>query len=297
MPDGNRWALIVHGGAKTIDAALHDRNRRGCLRAVEAGAAILGCGGSAVLAAEAAVRCLEDDPVFNAGFGSVCNSDGEVEMDAAIMDGTTLEVGAVAGVRRVRNPVGVAVAILRRAPVLLAGEGAERFAAAQGIGLVDPAHMVSREVLASESDKKHDTVGCVALDARGAIAAATSTGGLPGKPAGRIGDSPIPGAGFYAEDALGGVALSGDGESILRTLLAARVMHALEREPAGPAAADAIARLSRVGGEAGAIVIDREGRFGVAHNSEHFAIGLAASWIDDPAAAVRRDELEDYLDG
>jgi beta-aspartyl-peptidase (threonine type) len=296
MPDaGARWALIVHGGAKTIDAALFERNRHGCLAAAQAGALVLRSGGSAVLAAEAAVRRLEEDPVFNAGYGSVLNSDGEVEMDAAMMDGATLAVGGVAGVRRIRHPVSVARAMLEELPVLLAGEGAERFAADHGVELCAPEDMVSAEALASE--KAHDTVGCVALDTRGHLAAATSTGGLPGKHVGRIGDSPIPGAGFYADDLLGAAAFSGDGESILRTALAAGVMHSLENGSAEQAAAAAIRRLERVGGEAGVIVLDRQGRPGVAHNSEHFAVALHASWLQAPCAALHRDELGDLPDG
>lgn len=298
MPEASRWAILVHGGAKTIAAALHDRNRAGCAAAAAAGAAVLRAGGSAVLAAEAAVQVLEDDPVFNAGFGSVLTSDGTVEMDAALMEGTGLMLGGVAGVRRVRNPIRVARAMLPARPVLLAGEGAERFAAEQGIALVDPAAMHAPEALASENGKAHDTVGCVAIDATGAIAAATSTGGLPGKHPGRIGDSPVPGAGLYADDTLGGCAFSGDGEAILRTLLAGQVMHALERGGSAQEAAEhAIARLGRVGGEAGAIVLEQSGRFGIAHNSDHFALALHASRLDAPRAAIHRDELEEFLHG
>lgn len=298
MPEATRWAIIVHGGAKTIDPALHDRNRAGTAAAAEAGAAVLRAGGSAVLAAEAAVRVLEDDPVFNAGFGSVLTSDGTVEMDAALMEGTELTLGGVAGVRRVRNPVSVARAMLAARPVLLAGEGAERFATDNGIELVEPETMLSPEALASENSKAHDTVGCVAIDTTGAIAAATSTGGLPGKHPGRIGDSPVPGAGLYADDTLGGCAFSGDGEAILRTMLAAQVMHALERGgSAGEAAEHAIARLGRVGGEAGAIVVARSGAFGVAHNSDHFALALHSHGLDAPRAGVHRDELKDVLHG
>jgi L-asparaginase / beta-aspartyl-peptidase len=298
MPDAPRWAIIVHGGAKTIDPALHDRNRAGCASAAEAGAAVLRAGGSAVLAAEAAVRALEDDPVFNAGFGSVLTSDGTVEMDAALMEGTDLTIGGVTGVRRVRNPVSVTRAMLSAQPVLLAGEGAERFAATNGIALVAPESMITPEVLASENGKAHDTVGCVAIDTTGAIAAATSTGGLPGKHPGRIGDSPVPGVGLYADDTLGGCAFSGDGEAILRTMLAAQVMHALEQGGSACEAAEhAIARLGRVGGEAGAIVVERSGAFGVAHNSDHFALALHASGLDAPRAAIHRDELEEFLHG
>jgi len=297
MPEARRWALVVHGGAKTIDPALFARNRQGCLAAVEAGATVLACGGSAVAAAEAAVLRLEDDPVFNAGYGSVLNADGDVEMDAAMMDGRDLAFGGVAGVRRIRNPVRVARAMLPELPVLLAGRGAERFAEAHGVALCDPAEMVSREALASENVRAHDTVGCVVVDGEGHVAAATSTGGLRGKLPGRIGDSPVPGCGLYADDALGAAAFSGDGESILRTMLAARVMQALGSGSAGPAAICAIDQLGRVGGEAGAIVVDREGSIGIAHNSDHFALGLHASDFAAPRAAIHRDELKDVLDG
>ncbi|EZP71551.1 Asparaginase [Sphingomonas paucimobilis] len=291
MPESD-WAIIVHGGAKTIKAALHQRNRDGCLGAAEAGAALLRAGGSALAAAQAAICVLEDDPLFNAGFGSVLNADGEVEMDAAIMNGTDLGVGAVAGVRRIRNPVTLAAAVLPAKPVLLAGEGAERFAMANGIALCDARDMIAAERLASEYAKAHDTVGCVALDVHGHIAAATSTGGLPGKHPGRIGDSPIPGSGLYADDRLGGVAFSGDGESILRTMLAAQVMQALTASPADIAAQAAITQLQRVGGEAGAIVIDATGRFGIAHNSEHFALALHRSGWSESKGAIHRNELE-----
>ena len=291
MPEAD-WAIIVHGGAKTIKAALHQRNRDGCLAAAEAGAALLRAGGSALAAAQAAICVLEDDPLFNAGFGSVLNADGEVEMDAAIMNGADLGVGAVAGVRRIRNPVTLAAAVLPAKPVLLAGEGAERFAMANGIALCDSRDMIAAERLASEYAKAHDTVGCVALDVHGHIAAATSTGGLPGKHPGRIGDSPIPGSGLYADDRLGGVAFSGDGESILRTMLAAQVMQALTASPADIAVQAAITQLQRVGGEAGAIVIDAAGRFGIAHNSEHFALALHRSGWSEGKGAIHRNELE-----
>jgi beta-aspartyl-peptidase (threonine type) len=296
MPEAaGNWTIVVHGGAKTIDAALFERNRAGCIRAAEAGAGVLRAGGSALAAAEFAVRQLEDDPVFNAGFGSVLNSDGEVEMDAAIMDGTTLAVGGVTGVRRLRNPVALAQALLNAQPVLLAGEGAERFAQRHGLELCDPGEMIAGDRLASEYSKAHDTVGCVALDLSGHLAAATSTGGLPGKHPGRIGDSPIPGAGLYADDQLGAVAFSGDGESILRTALAAHVMQALEAQGPGAAASSAIARLARVGGEAGAIVVDASGHVGVAHNSDHFALAFHTSNLVGARGAVHRDELKDLL--
>ncbi|AEG51020.1 Asparaginase [Sphingobium chlorophenolicum L-1] len=286
------WAIIVHGGAKTIDPALHARNRGGCRAAAAAGATVLRYGGCAVAAVEAAIRVLEDDDIFNAGFGSVLNADGEVEMDAAIMDGRDLSVGGVTGVRRIRNPIAAARMILPARPVLLAAEGAERFVAGQGMALCDPAGMIAPGRMASEYAKAHDTVGCVAIDAQGHVASGTSTGGLPGKHPGRIGDSPLPGCGLYADDGVGGVSLSGDGEMIIRATVAAHIMRALRSQPPCAAAGTGLDEMARVGGDAGAILIDRRGRFGIAHNSDHFAVGLHAARLAEPLGAVHRRELE-----
>lgn len=284
MPE---WVILVHGGAKTIVPDAVAANRAGCLAAATAGAAVLRVGGDAIDAAEVAIRVLEDDPRFNAGNGSVRNADGEVEMDAALMDGATLDIGAVGAVRTIRNPIAAARALLREPAVLLVGEGAERFARDRGLALAS-----SQEIA---TDTEHDTVGCVVRDARGHVAAATSTGGLHGTAAGRVGDSPLPGCGFYADDATGAVSFSGDGESIMRTLLAAHVMRALETGGAAAAADAALHRLARVGGEAGAIVIDAAGRIGIAHNSDHFALGLATS-ATAPRGGAHRDDLKDLLD-
>lgn len=291
-----RWALILHGGAKTIDPARFSDNRHGCMVAAEVGAAVLRSGGTALEAVESTIRCLEDDPVFNAGYGSVLNANGEVEMDAALMDGSTLDVGAIGAAKGIRNPITVARMLLRERPVLLVADGAHRFASERGADLCAPEAMISHERLASEAQASHDTVGCVVFDTSGRIAAGTSTGGLSGKAPGRIGDSPLAGSGFYADDLFGGTAFSGDGERISRTMLAATVMHALETRSAGPAAQAAIDRLSRVGGEAEAIVIDRVGRFGVAHNSDHFALAVASSALEQPRVALHRNELKDLLE-
>jgi beta-aspartyl-peptidase (threonine type) len=291
-----RWSLILHGGAKTIDPARFDANRRGCLSAAEAGAAVLRKGGTAIEAVESTIRALENDPVFNAGYGSVLNADGEVEMDAALMDGSTLDIGAIGAAQGIRNPIAVARMLLRERPVLLVADGARRFAAARGAEICAPEAMISTEQLASENQTSHDTVGCVVLDGFGHIAAGTSTGGLSGKAPGRVGDSPLAGSGLYADDLLGGVAFSGDGESISRTILAATVMQALGSTSAGHAADISIDRLARVGGEAGAIVLDRAGRFGVAHNSEHFAFAIASHELEQPRVALHRNEVKDILE-
>jgi beta-aspartyl-peptidase (threonine type) len=282
------WRLILHGGAKDIPPDREAANRDGCLEAAAAGAAVLKAGGSALRAVEASLRVLEDDPTFNAGYGSDQNAAGEVEMDAALMDGRTLDIGAVAAITGVRHPISVARLLLREGPTLLVAEGARLFAAEAGAELCEPEDMIVKSELAAS----HDTVGCVALDGSGNIAAGTSTGGLSGTMVGRVGDSPLPGCGFYAENGVGGVAFSGDGESISRTLLAAAVMQELGAEMPDEAVERALLRLDRVGGEAGGIVLDRRGRFGWAHNSTHFPVAWATS--DAPAARFAlRKGLED----
>ncbi|MFT8246175.1 isoaspartyl peptidase/L-asparaginase family protein [Roseomonas sp. BN140053] len=283
--DPGGWALVLHGGAKEIAPEKEAANRAGCLRALLSGAAVLRAGGSAVDAVEAAIRVLEDDATFNAGRGSVRNSDGEVEMDAAMMDGATLDVGGVGAIRDVRHPVAVARLMLRETPTLLVAEGAQRFAAAQGAELRGPA-----ELLAAAGDAAHDTVGCIALDSRGDLAAGTSTGGLEGCHPGRLGDSPVPGLGFYADNGLGAVAFSGDGESISRCMLAAHVMHRLEGGSPQAAIESAIARLGRVGGDAGGIVLDPAGNIGWAHNSPHFAVGMVRGNDDRPRIYLSKGE-------
>ncbi len=294
MPDPAGWAVVVHGGAKTIAPELHDANRDGCRAAAAAAAAVLRYGGTAVAAAEAAIRVLENDPIYNAGYGSVLNAAGEVEMDAALMDGATLDLGAVAAVRTIRNPIAAAAALLRQRAVLLVATGAESYAAEAGLEIVDPDDMISKEALASEAD--HDTVGCVVRDKHGHLAAATSTGGLAGTRPGRVGDSPLPGCGLYADDASGAVSLSGDGEAIARTIIAARITQALEHGADPQDAAERIRLVERLGAEAGAIVLDPDGRIGIAHNSDHFAIGIATA-AQEAIGAIHRDELQDIIDG
>lgn len=285
MPEARGWAVIVHGGAKDIPESRRERHRQGCLRAVEAAVTLLSAGGSAVAAVEAAVRVLEDDPTFNAGTGSVLNAAGEVECDAAIMDGADLSVGGVAAVRTLRHPISVARAMLPERPVLLVGAGAEAFARERDGEFCAPGDLIAP----SADDPGCDTVGCVAVDRHGNIVAGTSTGGLRGCAAGRIGDSPIPGCGLYADNAVGGVSLSGEGESIIRTTLAARFIQALETEAPGPAIARALRVLARVGGEAGLIVIDSRRRVDWGHNSAQFAVAHASD-RQPPRAFVHRSE-------
>jgi L-asparaginase / beta-aspartyl-peptidase len=189
------------------------------------------------------------------------------------MDGATLDLGAVAAIRGVRHPVTVARLMLREPPVLLAAEGARRFAATHGAELCDPSALAA----ASGGTPRQDTTGCVAMDRAGDLAAATSTGGLDGGAPGRVGDSPLAGCGLYADNAVGAVAFSGIGEDIARAMLAARVIHALERGETPEATAEAaIARIAALRSDAGGIALDRMGRIGWAHNGANFAVGLAA---------------------
>ncbi|GGC66288.1 asparaginase [Siccirubricoccus deserti] len=292
-PERATWALILHGGAKDIAPEQEEANRAGCLTALTVGAAVLRRGGTALDAVEAAIRALEDDPTFNAGHGSVLNAKGEIEMDAAVMDGTTLDIGGVAAIQSVRHPVSVARLMLREAPTLLAAEGAARFAAERGAELCDPQDLIPREPGGAATKGGHDTVGCVALDLDGDLAAGTSTGGLTGCLVGRVGDSPLPGCGLYADNGSGGVAFSGDGESIARTMLAARVIQSLEAGDMPQIAIEAaLRRLERVGGEAGGIVLNRQGRIGWAHSSPHFAVAYVTSAMDWPRVHLHRSEEE-----
>ena len=285
------WSVAVHGGAKPIGPDREAANRHGCDAAVAAARRVLERDGTAIEAVEAAIGVLESDPAFNAGFGSVLNEAGAVEMDAAIMDGATLDIGAVAAVEGVRHPVSVAGLMLREPPTLLVGPGARRFAAEHGAETCEPRDMISQEQSASKAQSGHDTVGCVALDSAGNFAAGTSTGGLSGTVPGRVGDSPLPGCGFYADNAAGAVALSGDGENIARLMLGARVIQGLEAgEDPARTVERALAGLARIGGEAGGIALDRHGRLGWAHNSSHFAVGWASSELERAFVWLRKIE-------
>ncbi len=279
-------AILVHGGAGAIfpDDRAH-ACARGCLEAARAGHEVLAAGGTALDATVAACVVLEDDPAFNAGTGSCLNADGEVEMDACLMDGASLRAGAVAAIRGVRNPIRVARLVMERSPhVLLAGAGAERFARGHGVEPYPPSFLVTERALTrwqKECDEgwtaKPGTVGAVALDANGHVAAATSTGGISFKLPGRVGDSPLPGAGTYADDLTGAVSATGQGEAIIRVVLAKAVC---DRIGAGlhpqKAAEEALAQLGRVHGEGGLIVVDRHGRLGIACNTARMSRG----WVD-----------------
>ena len=292
-------AIIVHGGAKEIPPEDQEPSRRGCAAAAQVGWNILKEGGSALDAVEAAIRALEDDPTFNAGYGSDLNSEGEVQMDSGLMEGAELQAGAVGAIQGVRHPVSVARLLVDRKEILLVGPDARQFAAQKGAELCDPADLITEKQRRAWEEKQrengpadNDTVGAVAIDCNGNLACGTSTGGTGTNPPGRVGDSPLVGCGFYADNQAGACALTGDGEQIMRVALGYSVV-ALLRDGCEPdeAARKALARLEeRVEGEAGIILIDREGRIGWDHNATHMAVAYRTEAMSTPAAYVKKEE-------
>jgi beta-aspartyl-peptidase (threonine type) len=276
----------LHGGATEVEPDEEEAYRAGCLRALEAGRTILEAGGSAVDAVVAAITALEDDLTFNAGTGSAKRADGCVEMDAALMDGRTLGFGAVTVIKDVRNPIGVALALLGEETCMLAGEGALAFARERGLGnqSVPPLRVLPER----ERLHDHDTVGCVALDQSGRVAAGTSTGGLDGALVGRVGDSPLPGCGFYADDEMGAVVLSGDGEMIARAMAAARILHELPSRSPGDAIRRALDRVAALGGEAGVVLVTPDGRVSHDHNSREFCVAAQREGEAEPTVTIRK---------
>jgi isoaspartyl peptidase/L-asparaginase-like protein (Ntn-hydrolase superfamily) len=262
--------------------------RAGLTAALHAGYAVLDGGGKSLDAVVAAVILLEDSPLFNAGRGAVFNAAGRHELDAAVMDGATGRAGAVAGVRRVKNPVLAARAVMERTPhVLLAGPAADRFARAAGLTVVPPVYFSTtaravalaraRADAAATAADRHGTVGAVALDRYGNLAAATSTGGFTNKLPGRIGDSPLVGAGTYADNASCAVSGTGSGEHFMRAVLAydvaARIRY--RGETLAEAACGALARVEALGGDGGLIAVDRAGNIAMPFVSEGMYRGSA----------------------
>jgi beta-aspartyl-peptidase (threonine type) len=286
-------SLIVHGGAWDIpDDAVVSCNV-GCQNALRAGWAVLWKGGSALDAIEAAIVVLEDDPAFDAGFGSHLNLDGHVECDAMVMDAATLRAGSVAGLRRVRNPIRAARAVLEKCPhMMLISDGAERFAADHGVPICDPNELVSpaeseawllcrRDSHAAEHHRGHEqgTVGAVALDQHGHLVAATSTGGTCCKLPGRVGDSPLIGCGCYADAETGGVSSTGFGEAIMKIVMAKTAADFLRPAGSSPtrAAQAAVELLAKRGkGTGGVILLDKNGTPGFAFNTPRMAYGYVA---------------------
>lgn len=304
------WVLLVHGGAggmtRASMAEAEDRAARAALaRALEAGGAVLDEGGSALDAVEAAVRLLEDDPNFNAGRGAALARDGTVELDAAIMDGQARDAGAVAGLRTTRNPVSAARAVMDHSPhAMFAGPGADLFARAQRLEQVAPDFFVTerrrRELDAMrdeggaprfDHDLKYGTVGAVARDVAGNLAAATSTGGLAGKAPGRIGDTAVIGAGTWADNRGCAVSATGSGEFYIREGAAHEISARVRflHEPVGRAADAVQAELFALGGIGGVIAVAADGSPAWSFNTPGMYRGLLRSGMQ-PRVAIYGDE-------
>lgn len=288
-----KFAIMVHGGAKPVPPEKQQANLDGVRKALEAGHRILRDGGSAIDAAEAALRVLEDDPAFNAGYGSTLNEKAEVQMDSAMMNGEDLQIGAVGFVQGVKHPVSVARTILKKESTLITGKGAHKYAQEHGLELCDNDSLITEEQVKKLKEKQQEknTVGCVALDQNGNLATATSTGGLTGTPEGRVGDSPLAGCGFYAENGVGAVALSGDGEEIMRYRLASRIMEKIPTVGPEIAITSLINQMhDRVGGEAGGLVLSAQGDFGWFHNSSHFPCAFITSEMKEPRVYLTKQQ-------
>jgi beta-aspartyl-peptidase (threonine type) len=277
-------ALIVHGGAGA-DPGGRDELRAGMRLAVEAGWRALGAGGTALDAVEAAVRSLEDHPRFNAGRGSVLTRDGTVETDASIMEGDRLRNGAVAAVSGVRNPITLARRILEDGHhSFFVGPGAAARARALGVPLCDPAFLITEHQRRRLAAVQAGTVGAVALDRFGTIAAATSTGGTAGKLPGRVGDSALIGCGTYAESTLGAVSCTGDGEAIIRVTLARRTLEILKSvgDPTQAALVAESVLVEEGRGQGGLILMDWRGRMGWARSTVLMPVGLMSPGHGEP---------------
>lgn len=299
--------LVVHGGAGVFTEDRVGPARAGCLAAVQRGLECFAAGGSALDAAMAAVRYLEDDPTFNAGVGAVLNRAGLVEVDAGVMEGTGLRFGGIAAVPNLRRPIDLARAVMDDGEhTLLAGEGAWAFARERGIEPCDAAELITaraRERWAIERGRRaagerpmtdpegHEdpgTVGACAVDAAGHVAAATSTGGITFKRQGRVGDTPLCGCGTYADDQGGAASATGHGESITRITMSRVCVDQMRGgRSAGAAAWAAVDVLrDRVGGEGGIICCDASGRLGAAHNSSRMAWGAGRLAADGRLVSI-----------
>lgn len=309
-PQNPRLGFIIHGGAGVIRKGTlspeREKEYKDKLReAVLAGYKALQAGKSSLDAVEIAIRILEDSPLFNAGKGAVFTNDGKNELDASIMDGKTLGAGAVAGVHRVKNPITLARAVMEKSPhVMMIGEGAEKFAAEQKIELVDPKYFWTQprwdalqQILKQEAEKKvgdlakdepmnrFGTVGAVALDKNGNLAAGTSTGGMTNKKYGRVGDAPIIGAGTYANNQSCAVSATGWGEYFIRLSVARDICSQIEyRALPIQNAADVVIKqkVQQLGGDGGVIAMDRFGFMGISFNSE----GMYRAYINSKGEPV-----------
>jgi len=308
-------AIIVHGGAWDIPDGLLEAHRSGCSEALNVGWEILRGGGSSEEAVEKTIIVLENDPVFDAGRGSHLNQQGEIELDASIMNGTTFRCGAVAAVKNIKNPISLARKIMDESEhILLVGNGAVRFALEHGIKKCKQDHLlVGRELERWKEFQKRtprhgatreqfrrkprsdrgrsasDTVGVVALDRNGVICAGTSTGGTPNKYPGRVGDSPLIGCGTYADSTIGGVSTTGWGEAMIKVVLAKTVIDLMDLNHGNPqvAADRGIEILKRkADGDGGVIVLTPKGKFGVAFNTPRMARAYMSEEMHAPVVAA-----------
>jgi beta-aspartyl-peptidase (threonine type) len=324
-PQEPRWGIVIHGGAGTIERGSMTPEREAEYRAkleeaLRAGHAVLERGGASMDAVQAAINVMEDSPLFNAGKGAVFTAEGKNELDASVMDGRTRAAGAVAGVTHVKNPINLARLVMEKSPhVMMVGSGAEAFGQALGVEMVPesyfhtesrwrslqrakeaeqrsgaagtPNHVRADDDLWSERTRKFGTVGAVALDRNGNIAAGTSTGGMTNKKWGRVGDAPIIGAGTYADNRCGGISATGHGEYFIRSVVAYDIcaIHLYTGVPLRDAADQVVMeKLVEFGGEGGIIAMDPQGNVTMSFNSSGMYRG---SMMEDgePFTAIYRD--------
>jgi len=291
-----KYALVIHGGAGVMDKKsmtdeIQNEYIRALNRVLQVGDSVLANGGTCMDAVEKTIMMMEDSPLFNAGKGAVFTHDGLVELDASVMDGQNLKAGAIAGVRDIKNPIKVARAVMEKSEhVLLAGIGASQFAVEQGFAPVENSYFHTekrlkslQELLKKErkttTNDKHGTVGCVALDSYGNIAAGTSTGGMTNKKYGRIGDSPIIGAGTYANNETGAFSCTGHGEYYIRLGFSRDISALIEYKKLSVAEAckEEIRKLTEMGGTGGVIGIDRKGNVAMEFNTSGMFRGFIKS--------------------
>ena len=288
--DKQEWAIVIHGGAggmtrENIDAQTEKDYRESLTAALNAGKKVLSEGGSALDAVEATIRTMEDNPLFNAGKGAVFTHDGKNELDAAIMDGSTLAAGSVACVTDIKNPITAARKVMTNSPhVMLTGAGASQFAKEQGLEIVPPSYFYTdkrynelQEILKKE---KFGTVGCCALDKNGNLAAGTSTGGMSNKRYNRVGDAPIIGAGTYANNATCAVSATGHGEYFIRWTVAHDISALMEYKGLSLKEASELVvndKLVKAGGSGGVICVDKNGNVSMPFNSSGMFRGFATA--------------------
>jgi beta-aspartyl-peptidase (threonine type) len=291
-----KFALVIHGGAGTILKKNMTAEREAAYRtkldeALQTGYKILNTGGTAMNAVEATIHVMEDSPLFNAGKGAVFTNAGTNEMDASIMDGSNLKAGAVTGVKTVKNPISAARKVMEETwHVLLAGEGADKFAEEQGLEIVDPKYFHTErrwkaiQKMKENEQKKYGTVGCVALDKDGNLAAGTSTGGMTNKRWGRVGDVPIIGAGTYANNETCAVSATGTGEYFIRAAAAHDISALMEykRYSLIKASKKVIQKVGKLGGSGGVICIDAKGNIAMPFNTK----GMYRGYIKSDGKAV-----------